>query len=424
MNQSHARGYAGEQSMGFFFGERGYYFVEGPSGASGHGVTSRGFDGVAYNSQSKNLIIYDNKSFARSGNVSAASAIDPSKNLLTNLKGVIGRVEAMKGLPDRDAILSLLKRSHNAIKNGSPWPSEVHIAISNASGRSKGLSKSLQKTGIRFIDYYGAPRTSVLKPGHLEVARNVAIGKLVQIGDTGLPVRQSSVATKTVKVISAGSPTGRFPTARAAIRIGAKTAVQALAEIALMFLVGKLRAKADENFLRKELKKLDPKIEAALAERILWAVHLAYTGITPWANVTVTITTVTTFHPDGAGGVVTVDSLPMVSDQNLDVNVTGTKKEGEGKPSQRIVLSTQITDVLYTYSFEVNVPAAAVEFYRSVAAELAWYQTTMSSLGLGAGDAEWLIKERELLLNMIADHFGLRRAESDQHLRSAGLLGS
>ena len=81
----HDRGYAGEQSMGFFLGERGYFFVEGPSGAAGHGVTSPGFDGVAYNPKTRHLIIYDNKAFGRSGNVRGASAIDPNKNLSQNL---------------------------------------------------------------------------------------------------------------------------------------------------------------------------------------------------------------------------------------------------------------------------------------------------------------------------------------------------
>jgi hypothetical protein len=83
MPPSHARGYAGEQSMGFFLGERGYFFVEGPSGAAGHGVTTSGFDGVAFNPSSGHLIIYDNKSFARAANVSTATAVEPGRSNTT-----------------------------------------------------------------------------------------------------------------------------------------------------------------------------------------------------------------------------------------------------------------------------------------------------------------------------------------------------
>src|SRR5690242_8724017 len=48
-NPAHDRGHAGEQSMGFYWGERGYFLVEGPSGAGGHAANARGFDGVAFN---------------------------------------------------------------------------------------------------------------------------------------------------------------------------------------------------------------------------------------------------------------------------------------------------------------------------------------------------------------------------------------
>ena len=73
------RGHGGEQSMGFYWGERGYFLVEGPSGAGGHAANAAGFDGVAYNPTTGHLVIYDNKAFARAGNVYDASAI--TKNL-------------------------------------------------------------------------------------------------------------------------------------------------------------------------------------------------------------------------------------------------------------------------------------------------------------------------------------------------------
>ncbi len=153
----HARGYAGEQSMGFFLGERGYFFVEGPGGSGGHGVTTSGFDGVAFNPQTRHLIIYDNKAYARSGNVSGATAIDPAKNLAQNLDSLIGRVQTMSGMPNQMEILDLLRRTKVAIETGIAGPPNVEFAVSNASGQASGVGARLSQSGIRFIDFYQAP---------------------------------------------------------------------------------------------------------------------------------------------------------------------------------------------------------------------------------------------------------------------------
>jgi hypothetical protein len=68
-----ARGGGGEQSIGFWLGDKGYVIIEGPSGTGGHGINAHGFDGIAFNPDTGDLIIYDNKSLARSGNASSAS---------------------------------------------------------------------------------------------------------------------------------------------------------------------------------------------------------------------------------------------------------------------------------------------------------------------------------------------------------------
>jgi len=154
----HARGYAGEQSMGFFLGERGYFFVEGPSGSGGHGVTESGFDGVAFNPKTRHLIIYDNKSFASQNKVSSATAVDPAQNLNRNLEALIQRVQTMKQMPNQADILNSLRSTRTALQRGTAWPSNVDIAISNAGGRASGISSRLFRSGTRFIDFYQAPR--------------------------------------------------------------------------------------------------------------------------------------------------------------------------------------------------------------------------------------------------------------------------
>src|SRR5262245_7496061 len=124
MPPSHARGYLGEQSMGFFLGQSGYFFVEGPGGSAGHGVTAAGFDGVAFNPKSGHLIIYDNKAHNRV-TISSAPAIDPQRNLRQNLDGLIQRVEGMSHMPNQAEILDLLNQSRSAIQNGKALPKNV-----------------------------------------------------------------------------------------------------------------------------------------------------------------------------------------------------------------------------------------------------------------------------------------------------------
>jgi hypothetical protein len=150
------RGHGGEQSMGFFLGERGYFFVEGPSGAGGHAANAAGFDGVAYNPTTDHLIIYDNKAFARAGNVYDASAI--TKNFSQNLNALIGRVQKMSGMPGQQQILNKLTATQQALNtSAAAWPTNVQVAVSNAGGQSTGVGGKLASGKISFIDYYAAP---------------------------------------------------------------------------------------------------------------------------------------------------------------------------------------------------------------------------------------------------------------------------
>src|SRR5690242_18923290 len=63
MDPRHARGYAGDQSLGFGYSqEKGWILIEGRSGFAGHGVTTSGFDCVAYHVNADELHLIDNKS--------------------------------------------------------------------------------------------------------------------------------------------------------------------------------------------------------------------------------------------------------------------------------------------------------------------------------------------------------------------------
>ncbi len=150
----HARGLFGEQEMAFrgYRAEDGWAVIEGPSGAAGHGVTTSGFDAVAYNVRTGELHIVDNKSFARPGNVSSATAIE--RNLLRNLENLITRVESTSPhtLPPREEVLRLLRQTRAALRGGGRIPDRVQLTVTAAGGQSTGVTARLARRGIRFRD--------------------------------------------------------------------------------------------------------------------------------------------------------------------------------------------------------------------------------------------------------------------------------
>lgn len=163
MNPEHARGYSGEQTMGFanYRQENGWVLIEGSSGAKGHGVTNAGFDAVSYNIRTGELHLTDNKSLAKTGNVGSATAIDPSKNLAQNVDGLITRVEAMKDTPGRIRVLSLLKQTKLALGNGTPLPAGVKLVVTSEGGRTTGVTQRLRNLGV---EHLGAPVPAATTP--------------------------------------------------------------------------------------------------------------------------------------------------------------------------------------------------------------------------------------------------------------------
>jgi hypothetical protein len=152
----HARGYAGEQGMGFGYSQHeGWIFVEGPSGAVGHGVTAPGFDGVAYNPNADELHLLDNKSL---GTTVARSASALTRNLLTNLDNLIAKVTGIQNMPSRIRILQLLRRAREAVSNGTPLPRNVRLVVTGESGQVGRVGGSLSRQGVVYQ-----------KPGALDV---------------------------------------------------------------------------------------------------------------------------------------------------------------------------------------------------------------------------------------------------------------
>lgn len=151
MDPRHARGYGGEQTMGFqhYSQKDGWEFIQGPSGSQGHFVTGSSFDGMAYNKKLDLLDLIDNKSLNRAGNVSSATAIDPAKNLAQNLDAEIARLTGMSDVPNRIRILELLRAKRAALATGAPGPSQVRLVVTHEGGQTTGVSAPLQSRGVQ-----------------------------------------------------------------------------------------------------------------------------------------------------------------------------------------------------------------------------------------------------------------------------------
>ena len=147
----HARGYGGEQTMGFqhYSQKDGWEFIQGPSGSQGHMVTGSGFDGMAYNKKLDLLDLVDNKSLNRAGNVSSATAIDPAKNLSQNIDEAIAQLTGMSDVPNRIRILELLRAKRAALATGASGPSQVRLVVTHEGGQTTGVSAPLQSRGVQ-----------------------------------------------------------------------------------------------------------------------------------------------------------------------------------------------------------------------------------------------------------------------------------
>jgi hypothetical protein len=152
----HAQGYLGEQAAGFMLGRKGYVILDGPSGSAGHGITTPGLDGAAFNPKTDDLLIYDNKSFKRGGNVDSASAI--TSNLPQNLDMLIQRLVAVRPNlpPDAQPILNralrLLRAARQSLSGVGTWPKNCRLAVTAEAGHSTGVGKNLGARGVVFID--------------------------------------------------------------------------------------------------------------------------------------------------------------------------------------------------------------------------------------------------------------------------------
>jgi hypothetical protein len=189
---AHAGGALGELDLGFALGQRGFTFFIGPGGPGGHPLTGHGFDAVAYNPSSGELWLVDNKATGGIRNVGSASAV--TTNLESSLTAAIQEVSQLQNVPNQPLVLQKLNNALNAVRSGSPLPSDVKLKVSNAGGYAKGLGPKL--TGkVDFEDVTGP---------QVRAARASDIAKAEKAGvKTGRPSSQAGTDAMRQKVAAA-----------------------------------------------------------------------------------------------------------------------------------------------------------------------------------------------------------------------------
>lgn len=149
------KGYAGEQTVGFFYDSRnGWKVVDGPSGHGGHPVNAGGFDLVAYNPRTDELHIVDNKALKRPGNISRVSAM--TINIQQNLDSTIRLVDSFSesDFPEKVAIRARLVTLKENLMHGRPLSANTRLIVTNVYGESVGVTMRLRDFGIEFRDKY------------------------------------------------------------------------------------------------------------------------------------------------------------------------------------------------------------------------------------------------------------------------------
>jgi hypothetical protein len=367
----HARGFAGEQQMGFtqYRWEDGWAVVRGPSGAGGHGITSSGEDGLFYNVRTGILRIADNKAFTRGGNVSSATAIDPTRNLLQNLDEMIADVEGIGSsaeVPIRQDVLRLLRQTRAALRLGQPIPGRVQLVVHNEYGSSSGITQRLQDLGVRFVDAAQPvvpAEGSARPPLGLRTPPEGAPGAVAP-PEVAVPAAAAPEAAAPEVAAGEAAVAADAPAATAAAGIGAAGLVRAAAlfaiEFAVMFLISLglsyLQAREEQRMVRRRLHELEPSIQAALERRAGQVAQLQAAPGQPtvWAHVTIEL--VSGWTTAGAYGFMSFST--MLHEVNFAGAEVGTayvsdRRDVHGETYHDMYSTTTIHHEFVTYSVPI-----------------------------------------------------------------------
>lgn len=135
-------------------GSEGYFFLKGPGDSSERAtINAAGFDGLAFNLTTADLLLYDNKSFA------PGLRRDPAVSFVKNLDRVMTQLETGEDIPRRKQIIDLLRLTRlSLIATGVlKVPPNVRVVVTSFGGVSPATAQALRLRGLNLINADTAP---------------------------------------------------------------------------------------------------------------------------------------------------------------------------------------------------------------------------------------------------------------------------
>ena len=152
---AHAGAALGEREVAFALGQRGFRFVISPTGPGAHALTGSGFDSVAYNHETSELWLIDNKASGALGKAEGKKATALGQNLEASLDEAVTIVRGVPDFPDKPVVLRKLEDSLGAVRQGRPIPPALNVKLKvTAAGGYAGGARNLP-SGVEFEDVVG-----------------------------------------------------------------------------------------------------------------------------------------------------------------------------------------------------------------------------------------------------------------------------
>jgi hypothetical protein len=206
-------------------------------------------------------------------------------------------------------------------------------------------------------------------------------------------------------VLQPGATPTRTPagalTFKGKIGPGLRTAGATVTAAGIGLLFGWIESKLREKFAQEELKKMEPRIAAQIFARTREIAELQMNGGKPFANITITSTTIYNnfgyFTPAGEPGA----SYPIIELEGVKVSNQDLKSWTQTRTNG--LVSPTETDI-QVYSVPVELTKPEIELYRAFVLELKWYDDALRG-SPAKEDLARLTRDRQQLLDRFNQAF-------------------
>ena len=232
--------------------------------------------------------------------------------------------------------------------------------------------------------------------------------QMVILAKGGKPaVLQLTVRKSFRVVLQPGATPTRTPTGALAykgkIGAGLRTAGGVVATVAVSVLLSYIDMKLREWFAREEMKKLEPRIGHSISARTSEVAQILMDGGKPYANITVTVTTITNNIGLFTPAQEPTQSYPII--ELAEVAISTRNLTSETSKHTFGIISPMDTETI-VYSVPLELSKEEVDLYRAFILELRWYEDQLR----GPISAEYVLqlsRERNELVERFNQAFAL-----------------